>query len=144
MTLFFDTSALVKYFHREHGSDKVEELIDSVENTVWLSELSRIEAMSAFHRRFRMGEIDAEALAEAVSGFDEELARFRVQPLNTLIAKEAEMLIRKHGHNYSLRTLDAIQMAVFSLLQEQDWHFVLADDALDRVLTDCGFLTIKV
>jgi predicted nucleic acid-binding protein len=144
MNLFFDTSALVKYFHREDGSDKVEALIDAASNVVWISDLARIEALSAFHRRFRMGEIDASNLERAVSGFEQELARFNVQPLNGMVLAEASSLIKSYSKKHSLRTLDAIQLAVFVLLQDDNWHFVLADDGLYQVLMAGGFPVIKV
>jgi len=35
LNLFFDTSALVKYFHLESGTDQVVELIDNTENQIF-------------------------------------------------------------------------------------------------------------
>lgn len=144
MNLFFDTSALVKYFHREEGSDKVEALIDAPSNVVWISDLARVEALSAFHRRYRMGEIDAQMLKRAVSGFEQELARFNIQPLNGMVMTEAASLIKSYSQKHPLRTLDAIQLAVFSLLQDDNWHFVLADEGLYQVLLAGRLPAIKV
>jgi len=144
MNLFFDTSALVKYFHREEGSDKVESLIDAASNVVWISDLARVEALSAFHRRYRMGEIDAKMLKRAVSGFEQELARFNIQPLNGMVMAEAASLIKSYSQKHPLRTLDAIQLAVFSLLQDDNWHFVLADEGLYQVLLAGGLPAIKI
>lgn len=50
MILFFDTSALVKFFHNEEGTEVVTELINSQENEIWISELVRLEFVSALHR----------------------------------------------------------------------------------------------
>ncbi len=36
MNLFFDTSALVKYFYVEAGTEQVEKLIQNPQNTIWL------------------------------------------------------------------------------------------------------------
>ncbi len=52
MNLFFDTSALVKYFHEEPGTARVTALIDEPDHRVWLSELARVEFVSAMHRKF--------------------------------------------------------------------------------------------
>jgi len=41
MKLFFDTSALVKFFYEEKGSDIVTDLITSKQNEIWLLELLR-------------------------------------------------------------------------------------------------------
>ncbi len=43
MILFFDTSALVKVFHEEKGSEVVTPLIKAKDNEVWISELARID-----------------------------------------------------------------------------------------------------
>ena len=56
MILFFDTSALVKFFHREKGTDIVVSLITDPHNDVFVSELVRLEFACALHRRFRMKE----------------------------------------------------------------------------------------
>jgi len=54
MNLFLDTSALVKLFHEEEGSEIVKELILSGANSVWVLDLVRLEFLSAVLRRFRM------------------------------------------------------------------------------------------
>lgn len=51
MILFFDTSALVKFFHRKAGTDVVVSLITDGENRVWLSELARLEFSCAVYKR---------------------------------------------------------------------------------------------
>jgi len=69
MNLFFDTSALVKFFHEEKGTDIVTELILDHNNEVWISELGRLEFISAVFRRFRNKELDEERLNTAVNSF---------------------------------------------------------------------------
>jgi uncharacterized protein len=64
MILFFDTSALVKFFHEEKGSETVTNLVLSKDNEIWISELARIEFLSAIFRRFRNREVDDEQLRE--------------------------------------------------------------------------------
>ena len=90
MNLFFDTSALVKFFHEEKGSETVTNLILSKDNEIWISELARIEFLSAILRRFRSKEVDGEQLKEAMAGFEEQLPLFNVEPLGQAILKEAE------------------------------------------------------
>ena len=70
MNLFIDTSALVKFFHEEKGSEIVTELITSKENEIWILELVRLEFMSALFRRLRNKEINNLQLDEAISGFN--------------------------------------------------------------------------
>lgn len=96
MKLFFDTSVLIKFFHEEDGSQEVTELITASENEIWISELVRIEFISALFRRFRTKEITEDKLNDAISGFDEEVATFNVEPLGHAIIREAEFLLIKN------------------------------------------------
>ena len=57
MNLFFDTSALVKFFHEEDGTDRVTMWITSPDNEIWVSEIAHLEFISVVYRRFRNGEI---------------------------------------------------------------------------------------
>jgi predicted nucleic acid-binding protein len=55
--LFFDTSALVKRYYEEDGSENVDEPIEDEDSTVIITSLSIIEATSAFRRKHNRGEI---------------------------------------------------------------------------------------
>lgn len=97
MNLFFDTSALVKYFHDEPGTEYVTTLIEDADHTVWCSELARIEFVSAVHRKFREGVLDEEQLGQALDGFADATRSFYVEPLGQPVTEEAEQLLQKHG-----------------------------------------------
>ena len=47
MKLFFDTSALIKLFHREIGTNFVVQIVNDTQNKVWISELTIIEFFNA-------------------------------------------------------------------------------------------------
>jgi predicted nucleic acid-binding protein len=143
MKLFFDTSALIKYFHEEEGTSEVTALINSDHNQVWISELARVEFLSALYRRARSREITDKQLAEAMSGFDEELAAFNCEPFGHATIKEAETILKQHVKSHGLRTLDALQPSAFSLIAEQDWCFVSADENLCAVVKAQGYNTIN-
>lgn len=133
MNVFFDTSALVKYFREEEGTRQVTALIQNPQNTLWIMELARIEFISALFRHYRSGALSEDQLENALKGFDEEYVKFQVEPLGRVLASEAERLVRKHGQTEGLRTLDALHLAAFTLIAEQDWLFVAADDTLCHV-----------
>jgi len=130
MILFIDTSSLVKFFHNEEGTEAVTEMLSSQENEIWVSELVRLEFVSALHRRFRNGEIDEKILDEAIEGFEAEITRFNMEPLSHVIVREAEDLLKRYGKEYGLGTLDALHLGCFSLISESDWLFVSADENL--------------
>ncbi|OGV63495.1 MAG: hypothetical protein A3K19_31590 [Lentisphaerae bacterium RIFOXYB12_FULL_65_16] len=127
MKLFFDTSALAKYFHDEDGTDRVTGWIQAPGHEIQVLELVRLEFLSACQRRFRNGEIGLHEMRECVGGFEEELAGFEVEPFSRVFLREAERLIQEYGKEHGLRSLDAIHLAAFSLLAENDWVFVTAD-----------------
>ena len=143
MNLLFDTSALVKFFHEEEGTDIVTELILDRNNEVWISELGRLEFISAVFRRFRNKELDEEQLNTAVNSFEDQIAGFNIEPLGHAVLEEAELFIKNHGRTHGLKALDALHLGAFSLISEKDWSFVVADDNLCKVAEVIGFTTIN-
>ena len=142
MNLFFDTSALVKLFHEEPGSDLVESLIFNLENEVWVLALVKVEFASSLHRRYRNHELTDKQLEIALCGFNEQLQEFNVEPMGASVLEEAERLLEQHGKLEGLRALDALQLAAFSLLQDPSWHFVCADRKLLQIANKIGFNVI--
>ena len=143
MNLFFDTSALVKFFHEEEGTDIVSDLILGQHNEVWISELGRLEFISAVFRRFRNKELDTEQLNTAVDSFENQIAGFNVEPLGHAVLEQSELFIKTYGRTYGLKALDALHLGAFSLMSEKDWSFVVADDNLCKVAEAIGFTTIN-
>ena len=143
MILFFDASAFVKFFHEETGSEAVTRLIISKDNEIWISDLARIEFLSALFRRLRNREINEEQLKQAVEGFEEQITLFNIEPLGRVILREAELLLKRYGKTRGLRALDALQLGTFSLISEKGWLFVVADDGLWKTAESAGFNTIN-
>lgn len=71
MNCFFDTSALAKLFQKEEGSNVVEELINAPVNDIWILDLTRIELLSSFYRRYRQKDISEKELEIILNAFDE-------------------------------------------------------------------------
>lgn len=131
MILFFDTSALAKFFHREEGTDVVTSLITDPGNRVWVSELAKLEFVCALHRRYRMKEIDEDQLTRALDGFSLEFSRFNTSKIGTAVLDEAETLVNRLGKSMGLRALDAIHLATFSLFNQlEEMPFVATDEIL--------------
>jgi predicted nucleic acid-binding protein len=144
MILFFDTSALVKFFHREVGTDVVVSLITDRENRVWLSELARLEFSCAVHRRYRMKEIREDQLEKALDGFSSECSRFSTRKIGSAVLDEAEALVNRLGKSVGLRALDAIHLATFSLFNQfDDMPFVATDEVLLNAALSIGAKVIN-
>lgn len=143
MILFFDTSALVKFFHEEEGTETVTQLINSSDNKIYVLDLCKLEFFSALYRRFRNNEIDEYALSSAIDGFEEEIERFNIERLSYPVLQESESLLKKYGRIAGLRTLDALHLGCFSLISENNWHFVSSDDNLCNIAKIIGFKVIN-
>lgn len=143
MKLFFDTSALIKFFHEEEGTPEVTYLINSSDNEIWISEFARVEFLSALFRRARNREITDEQLAGAIFGFDDEAASFNCDPFGHATIKEAESILKQYGKSLGLRTLDAIQLSAFSLIAEKDWYFISADSNMCQIVQSHGYTAIN-
>ena len=140
MRLFLDTSALIKLFHREIRTDFVIQLVNDPQNKLWISELTIIEFFSATYRLYRESRINDEELNNAVNGFDKECDRFNIVSLNEAVIREARELLTKLGKSIPLRSLDALQLASYNLVYEdnKDWAFVTSDARLVQVFQIIG------
>ena len=118
MILFFDTSALVKFFHREEGTDVVVSIISDLNNEVWISELARLEFICALHRRLRMNEINEDDLNKVLDGFYREYSKLNTKKIGRAVLNEAEALVKRLGRTSGLRALDAIHLATFNLFDK--------------------------
>jgi predicted nucleic acid-binding protein len=143
MNLFFDTSALVKFFHEEEGTETVTDLILDRNNEIWILELARLEFFSAVFRRFRNKELDEKQLNTAVNSFEDQVDRFNIEPLGHAVLEEATLIIKNYGRTLGLKALDALHLGTLSLLSEEDWAFVAADDSLCGVAELMGYDTIN-
>jgi predicted nucleic acid-binding protein len=106
MIFFFDTSALIKRYISEIGSNKVDELFEIAENII-VSPVTKIEAHSTLKRLLATNSISEEDYETVKSNTDYDFKYFTVVSLNEEIEKEAIKLIEK----YQLKTLDSIQLA---------------------------------
>jgi uncharacterized protein with PIN domain len=61
MEYFFDTSAIVKIYHEEEGSKAVLPIY-SGNDSILISELSKVEFLSTVHKKLRSNEINTETL----------------------------------------------------------------------------------
>lgn len=133
MIYFFDTSALVKYYTNEIGSEQVTAIIQDSETYVFISELTCIEIKSSFATKCRTGQITQQEWKVATQSFDDSLANFYIEPINTIICRNAEQLIQTFAIQYALRTLDAIQLATYQQLVYPTVILASADERLNAL-----------
>ncbi|HXF69447.1 MAG TPA: type II toxin-antitoxin system VapC family toxin [Thermoflexus sp.] len=116
-----ESSAFVKYYQLEAGSDQVIALMDDPTNRNFISWLTLIEVHSALARRVRMGELtDSEFKRMRAHLYAQlRLGRIRVVWWSRNHQWIAIRLLVKYGPTYPLRALDAIQLAVALDLRSQ-------------------------
>lgn len=127
--LFFDTSALVKRYADERGTETVDRLIENHDDTVVITSLSVIEVTSAFRRKYNRGEItDTQRDSLLVAFFEESTDEYTIIPVTETVFEIAFDLVLEDD----LRTLDALQLgaAIELTTPDLDVTFVCADEKL--------------
>jgi uncharacterized protein len=109
LALFYlDTSALVKFYVREPGTETLVRLAKREHSHRFVTlALAEVEFRSAVRRRERLGDLEANVAKELVERFEGHLeARFLRQPINEAVLDTAKALI----DTYPLRAYDAVQL----------------------------------
>lgn len=136
---FFDTSALVKRYHREPGTERVDELVEDAETEVIVSSLTIVEMVSAFRRKFDRGDVTKAQMNELIGAFYRDaLDDFSVLSIDEKLHRFSFELVVDDG----LRTLDSLQLstglAVAGAVDEAT--FVTADEELATTATKRGLV----
>ncbi len=139
MKYYFDTSSLVKIYHREKGTETVLNIYKSHDEII-ISELSKIEFISTICRKYREHEISYEALTTVIQKFEYDvMIRYdKVLKFSSLVIDEAWNLIRGLSEKHSLKTQDSIQFAFFKIYCESDTVFVCSDNKFINLVESEG------
>jgi predicted nucleic acid-binding protein len=106
MICYFDTSALVKLYVEEEGSDLVS-VYTRKSLFVATSRVAYAEARSAFARAWRSGVLGDKEYREVVSNFREDWPRYFTLDVSEPVLQRVDSLVDK----YSLRGFDALHLA---------------------------------
>jgi predicted nucleic acid-binding protein len=144
--LYLDTSALVKLYVQESGTDLMLQLAhpDS-NNQLAILSLTRLEFRAAVRRRAKLGDFEPLVADDLLLSFSQHFATvFQVQPVNDAVIEEASGVIDRH----TIRAYDAIQLAGCLALRatmggEADIHFICADQQLLKAARAEGIATIE-
>lgn len=118
MSVFVDSSALVKRYADEPGAD----LVRSLENCV-VCAIARVEVPAAIWRKHRLGELDATDAAVLVDQFEWEWHGdqdtepvFAAVAVRDRVLGDAARACSRHG----LRAYDAVQLAAATAARDAD------------------------
>ena len=105
--IFFDTSALVKRYVYESGSERVDEMLEKNIMSSAISKLAYPEILAAFTRRCREGEYSKDWLDKIINNFHIEMEKVLIIELRDELLPIIRRLISKHP----LKGADAVHLA---------------------------------
>ncbi len=113
MNLFLDTSAVVKLYHDEEGTEKLTRFVSKHAENLFLSvsDLTAIEIHSALLKRVRQREIGRETAQNIFLEIENDFQSYNVITVDETVKQSSVRLIDALGVYYNLRTLDALQLA---------------------------------
>jgi len=104
---FFDSSALVKAYIAETGTNWVRTIIDDEQHQIYISQLTELEVVAALTRRFRIGDLTLQERDQAARDVRQDCASYLgVDVTDEIIESSIDLALR---HN--LRAYDAAQLA---------------------------------
>lgn len=111
---FYDTSAAIKHYRAEAGTARVDGLLTDTASRHYLSTLGVVEIHSAFARLVRTGQITPAEFGRLRGRLLSDIASgmWRIVQVTPADFQQAQQLLVRHGPTRSLRTLDALQLAV--------------------------------
>jgi predicted nucleic acid-binding protein len=143
---FFDTSAFAKHYRAELGTAKVDAFLAETGSRHFISALGIIELHSVLARLVRNGQIAAADFHLARGRFLADIASglWHVVPVTAAHFHYAQQLLVRHGLGRSLRTLDALQLAVSLLSSVRPLDaFVCSDSNLCLVAAAEGLAVVN-
>lgn len=132
MKAFLDTSSLLKLYHSEADSDRLHEILSIDVEAIYLSEIAKIEFLSAIWKKIRQRDLTGEVGKAVISCFEADFNKFYWIKLTSEVIKRASELLKKYGDD-GLRTLDSIQLACAVELKGENCSFFTSDRILQRL-----------
>lgn len=117
---YIDTSALVKLYVSEIGSDQVEAVIEESQAKIVASVIAYPEAHAAFAKYLRDGKLTTKAHAKIVTAFNTDWQGINEVDVTPTVYRRAGALVAAHPQ---LRAMDAIHLS--SALEAQQYTDIL-------------------
>ena len=139
---YFDSSALVKRYVIETGTDWVNGLYADFDHTIYLARITGAEIVAALFRRVRTGDLSPADAGKVATRFKQDFrSRYQIVEVTEKIVDTAMDVAEK----YSLRGYDSVQLAaslelnlVRNSLSLSQIIFVCADTVLNEVAESAG------
>lgn len=146
MLCYVDSSALVKRYARESGSEWIRSLAEpSAENTIYMAQIGAVEVAAGLSRKVRTKELEKKEYESALELFMSDIRNeeYNLLPVDSAVTNLAIELTRRHP----LRGYDAVHLAAAirlnqALIQNKlpPATFVSADQLLCEAAAKEGLL----
>jgi predicted nucleic acid-binding protein len=137
VTLYLDTSSLVKVYVDEAGADEVRRLVANAD-IVCTSVLAYAETRAALARRRRERVLSPSAFASAIRQLDQDWPAYLALDVTDALSRAAGQLAEK----YRLRGFDSVHLATFVEILTRsaadDVQFSSFDDRLNHAARRLG------
>ena len=130
MTIYLDTSSLVKLYVPETGGDVVRRLVDAA-TVVATSAIAYPEARAALARRRREGALPQAAFMTAKRALETEWPAYFVVEVTAALCRQAGDLAER----YRLRAYDSVHLAAFAELAREAGVHATRFSSFDQSLT---------
>lgn len=127
MSLFFDSSALLKRYLNEKGSDEIKALFDTTDRII-VSVITHIECASSFQRLIQTKFIDKKKYMQLNIELSIDFPFFEVVNLDEDVKNIALKIVEK----YPMKALDTIQLASLLHVSKEIESFVVCDQKLKK------------
>ena len=134
MNLFFDTSALIKKYIIEEGSENVDYLMNNA-NMIFISVITEIETFSTFKRLLLENAITQKEYKILIKEFQIDYEYYSQIDFDSFISLNAKSMIEK----YQLKSLDSIQLGTALSIKDEIDYFVVTDNKIIKSAKKEGF-----
>ncbi len=142
MTLYLDTSSLIKLYVAEAGTDLVRRLVGDAA-VVATSAITYAETRAALARLRREGELSRSRFASAKGEFEEQWPAYLTLEVTDSLSRVAGGLAER----YRLRGYDSVHLASFAAVARRagprETRFSSFDDRLNRAARDLGRTLVR-
>jgi predicted nucleic acid-binding protein len=142
VTLYLDTSSLVKLYVSESGTDAVHALVDAA-TVVVTSSIAYTETRAALARRRREGALRPRAFVSAKKAFESDWPRYFTLEVTSALCREAG----EFAERYKLRAHDSVHLAAFAQTAREagvrNTRFSSYDDPLNRAARSVGRMLMR-
>jgi predicted nucleic acid-binding protein len=142
-SVFVDTSALVKYYYPEDGSEKVESILLKAKR-IYLCQVATTEFASALMKKVRTGTLEMEAQILEWNAFLDDLntGQMELVLLDERHYQKAAEIIRGYGQKDAIKTLDSLHLV--AALDVPEAKFICADKFLSGIAVKMGLTVEKL